>query len=176
MHSLSQVFWGPLVADLQALSACDLSVIRSCVRLQLEHRSRTGRHDLAAEPDQLDVPWLEHVPALLPGSDLLEEAVPLLEHSLESRQSAGVARLNLHQHLVQKPASLLWAGLHEAEIVRPEQGDPEAPGKIESPAAHAVNFYHSPRAVALERQGDGELGFESRPFDVRLDTRHRGDR
>src|ERR1700693_5822759 len=114
MHSFCEVFRGTQIADFQALPGGYLGVVSRSLGLQFEDSRGTRRDDLAANPDELQVPRLEDVAGLLARRDLLEQAVALLEHALQPGQGAGVTRLDLHEHLVQKPAPQLRSRFDEA--------------------------------------------------------------
>src|ERR1700686_2871682 len=148
MHSFCEVYRGAQIAESQALAGSDLGVVLRRLGLQFEDSRGTRRDDLAANPDELQVPSLENVARLLARGDLFEQAVALLEHALQPGQGAGVAWLDLHEHLVQKPAPQLRSRFDEAEVIRPEERDAEAAGKIERPPPDAVHLDHPPRPVA----------------------------
>src|ERR1700674_117773 len=166
MHSREHVVGWALILDLEALSRGDLRMAAGCFRLQFPHRLRAGSRDLPTDPDQLLIPHLQHARALLSCSHPFQQAVPLLEDPPQSSQGARVARLNLHQHLVQKYAPLLGAGLDEAEVVRPEESDAENARQVEGSLADAIDLDDTPRPVAVDRQRDGKLDRSSAAFNL----------
>src|SRR6476660_5493147 len=125
MHSLCKVLGRPQILDLEPFSSRNLRVAALSLGLQFANRPCPCGRDLAADRYQLLIPCLQQVPPGFATSHLLEQAVALLEDPLQTRQRAGVARLDLDQHLVQKAPPELRSGLDQAEVVRPEKGDPE---------------------------------------------------
>src|SRR5438128_3448217 len=171
MHSFRQVFRRPFVSDLEPFSRCEFGVAAGRFRRELEDSSGPCGRDLASSPDELLVPRFEHVVTALARSHALEQAVALLQHTPQAREGAGVARLDLDEHLVEKSPPELGTSLDEAKVVRPEEHDPEITRQINCPAPRAVDLDRASRPLTLDVQSDRDLSTQLAGLDPGLDAR-----
>src|SRR4029077_20354490 len=124
---------------------------------ELAHSCRPRVGDFRPDTHQLQVPDLEPTGRILPGGDPLQQAVALLEDAAQPRERPRIPWLDLNQELIQKPAALLGPGLDQPEVIRPEEGDAEMPGKVARPAPGAVDLDGAVRSILIDRQRDGHL-------------------
>jgi len=103
-------------------------------------------------------------------------AVALLEDAAQRGERASVARLDLDQHLVEKAAPQLRAGLDQAEVVRPEERDPEVARQVERAPPCPIDLDGAFRALALDVKRDRQLAGQRTVLDRCLDSRARSDR
>ena len=87
-----------------------------------------------------------------------ELLVALLDHAGVAAQGAGVAGLDLDQHLVQEPAPVLRPGLDQVEVIGPEKCDPEEAGQVDGSARLAVHFDPPPGTLPVDQDRDAHLG------------------
>src|SRR6266571_583640 len=175
-HSISEVLRGSDVGDFEPFAGRDFSVAFCRVRPQLLDRPGTRAGYVRAVGHELGVPRFQHARRLLAGGDPLEQAFALLEHPPEGGQVARVARLDLHEHLVEEAPALLGPRLDQAEVVGPEERHPEMARQVVDKPADTVDLDDAPYAFAFSVQRDRHLEPATRRLHLGVDAGSGRDR
>ena len=127
--------------------------------LELEDRSLASVRDSPSGDGQLLVPDAEVGRGPAAGRNLLQEGVPLLQDPPVQGEISSVPGLHLNQHLVEKAPPVLWAGLDQAQVFRPEENRHQVAGQVDRPARLIVDPDRPPRPFAFDtdRDRDPEL-------------------
>src|SRR5438105_1103128 len=123
MHSFAEVIRWPQIAQAKRFPGREPAMICRHIGVHFHYRSLPRLRDHSPRLDQLQVPDLERRCRLLAGSDLLQQAVALLDDAREAAQRTCVTWFDLDQELVQEPASMLGTGLDQGQVIRPEKRD-----------------------------------------------------